>query len=152
MGQRIILVAGITLLLSFLCFGSAFCDEKNVVDNNFDSIGALIDLLKEKGVISEEEAARFIQRSRKGALPEAGQKRVITIVPEEREKECLKKITKDVAREIKKDVQKQLKEEIRDEIAGETRRLVPGWVNRIRWGGDIRLRYQGEFYDEKNKV
>lgn len=155
MGQRIILVAGITLLLSFFCFGVAFCDEKKAVDDNFNSIEALIDLLREKGIVSEEEAARFIQRSRKGAVPEAGQQRVITIIPVEREKECLKKITKDVAREIKKDVQKQVKEEIKDEIAEEMKlkRRIPStaeWTQRIRWGGDIRLRYQGDFYDEKN--
>ena len=48
MGQRIILVAGITLLLSFFCFGSAFCDEKKAVNDNFDSAEALIDRLKEK--------------------------------------------------------------------------------------------------------
>jgi len=155
MGRRITLVIGITLLLSFLCFNSGFCDEKKAIDDNFDSIEALIDLLKEKGVISEEEAARFIQRSRKGALHEAGQKRVITIVPEEREEECLKKITKDVAVEIKKDVQEQVKMEIKDEISEEMKlkRRIPStaeWTQRIRWGGDIRLRYQGEFYDGQN--
>ena len=138
MWQRITLVAGITLLLSFFCFNSGFCDEKKAIDDNFDSVEALIDLLREKGVVSEEEAARFIQRSRKGTVPEAGKQGVITIVPEE----YIEKITKDVVREIKKD--------IKDEITRETRRLVPGWVNRIRWGGDIRLRYQGEFYDEQN--
>lgn len=133
MGLRIILVIGITLLLSFFCFNFGFCDEKKAIDDNFDSVEALIDLLREKGIVSEEEAARFIQRSRKGTVPEAGKQGVITIVPED----YIEKITKDVAREIKK--------EIKDEITQETRQLVPGWVNRIRWGGDMRLRYQGEF-------
>lgn len=138
MGLRITLVIGIALLVSFFCFNSAFCDEKKAIDENFDSVEALINFLKEKGIVSEDEAAKFIQRSGKRTVPEAGKQGVITIVPEE----YIKKITKNVAREIKKD--------IKDEITRETRRLVPDWVNRIRWGGDMRLRYQNEFYDKQN--
>lgn len=140
-------MAGITLLLSFLCFGSAFCDEKKAVDDDFDSIGALIDLLKEKGVIDDQEAIRLIKRHRKEKAPEREEyeERIITIVPEEKQEEYIEKITKDVAREIKEDVQEQVKIEIKNEMAH-----AAEWTQRIRFGGDIRLRYEGNFFDKNN--
>jgi len=112
-------------------------------------IQAIIDLLKEKGVISNDEAQRLIDRASQEAPPPQP-KRIIRIEPEER-----REITRGVAREIRQEVQEQVKCEIKDEITREAREknlfgTVPGWVNRIRFGGDLRLRYEGIFFNKNN--
>ena len=159
MRYRLKVVAGLFLLFSILHLTVAFCEEEKVVDIDTDSIEELINILRDKGIIDNEEAGRFMQRHRKreAPAPDGYEKSMITIVPEEKEKEYIEKITKDVVREIKQEVRETVKTEIKDEISEEMKaeRRIPGtaeWTKRIRWGGDIRLRYQGEFYDENNAL
>lgn len=122
------------------------------------SLIALIDLLKEKGIISEAEAKQFAERlQRPENSTESQDERVITIIPADKEDEYLDRISKKVARKIETDVKEDVKDEIRFEMAKEDRemgrdRSVPDWVRRIKWGGDIRLRYQKDFYDEDNAL
>ena len=121
-----------------------------------ESIIALIELLKEKGVVSEEEAQLFVERLKKpDDQPDADEERVITIIPVEKEDEYIDRISKKVARNIETNVKDDVKDEIRFEMVREDRemgrdRSVPDWVRRIKWGGDIRLRYQGDYYGEDN--
>ncbi|MDY6989274.1 MAG: putative porin [Thermodesulfobacteriota bacterium] len=147
MRYRGILIAGLSLLFCCLHLSFAFCEEGTAVDQEMDSIEALINILKEKGVMDDAEAGKFIERHRKEKVlaPKRGEERIITIVPEEKEEAYIEKITKDVAREIKQDVQEQVKLEIKDKVT-----QAADWTQRIRFGGDVRLRYEGDFFDKNN--
>jgi hypothetical protein len=144
-GMRVILV--VSLLFTLFGFSLAFCEEEEVVHRETDSIEALINILKEKGVMDDAEARRFIERHRKEKDAEPGryEDRVITIVPEEKEDAYIDRITEEVAKEIKADVQEQVKLEIKDEMA-----QAADWTQRIRFGGDVRLRYEGNVFDDNN--
>ncbi|MDY6954718.1 MAG: putative porin [Thermodesulfobacteriota bacterium] len=147
MRYRGILIVGLSLLFCFLHVSFAICEEGTAVDQETDSIEALINILKEKGVMDDAEAGKFIERHRKEKVlaPKRDEERIITIVPEEKEEAYIEKITKDVAREIKQDVQEQVKLEIKDEVT-----QAADWTQRIRFGGDVRLRYEGDFFDKNN--
>ena len=144
-------------LLILLTTSAGFCEAP---EKNFDGTEALIEILKDKGVLSDEEAAAFIERYQKQtgeAERQAENKPVVSIIPEGREAEYMDKFTDDVAKKIRKRVTARVKSELRDELGKEmelTRSTlaVPGWVQRIRWGGDIRLRHQSDFFDENNAI
>lgn len=154
-GCQLSITAAIIAFAMIFAFGTTRVTASGPQD---ESIIALIELLKEKGVISEEEAQRFAERIQE--IPEKSapeEERVITIIPAEKEDEYIDRISKKVARTIESEVKEDVKEEIRFEIAKEDRemgrdRSVPDWVRRIKWGGDIRLRYQKDFYDENNAL
>jgi hypothetical protein len=144
-GVRVILV--VSLLFTFFQFTLAFCEEGKATDQETDSIEELINILKEKGVMDDTEADKFIERHRKDKAlkPKRHEDRIITIVPEEKEEAYIDQITKDVAREIREDVREQVKLEIKDEVA-----QAADWTQRVRFGGDVRLRYEGNFFDDNN--
>nr|CBX31632.1 hypothetical protein N47_E51440 [uncultured Desulfobacterium sp.] len=128
-------------------------------------------ILKEKHIINEEEASRFIERYRSS---DAGKERknVITIIPEDKDKEYMEKITKQVTQKVSEDLNKikldinhisdemqahsqttnqeveTIKKKIDEDISDQLRKS--SWAQRIRWGGDIRLRYQEDYFDKNN--
>ena len=56
-------LAGIALLFLFIWNVSpVFADDKTVADSNDSPVGRILDLLKEKKIISEEESAAFIRQ------------------------------------------------------------------------------------------
>lgn len=111
---------------------------------------ALIELLKAKGLISDEEAAALLQRARQEASepPAAAQSpQTITISPADKEQ-----LTNGVAKQIQNDVQDQVKAALKEAVIADAKqnKWLPDWVQRIRIGGDMRLRYQGEFFSANN--
>ena len=154
--HRWIMIAAAAALIALTATGAAMASS---ADPQAGSIVALIELLKEKGVITEQEAAQFIARivPPEEPMEEDAEERVITIIPTDKEKEYIDRISKKVARTIERDVKEDVKEEIRLEMDKEDRvmgrdRSVPAWVRRIKWGGDIRLRGQKDFYDDQNAL
>lgn len=134
------------------------CEEKA---EQLDTIEALVLVLKEKGVMSEAEAAKLIRLHRKAqAAEEKGT--VVRLIPSEKEKlkaEVVQEVKSEVKEDVKARVKEELKAEVKEELAREregilekAKEAVPDWVKRIQWGGDIRLRYQGDFYDKNNAM
>jgi hypothetical protein len=130
-------------------------------EESFDTIEALVLVLKEKGVMSEAEAAKFMRLHRKAqAAEERGT--VVRLVPSEKEKlkaEVVQEVKSEVKEDVKARVKEELKAEVKEEMARDregildkAKEAIPDWVKRIQWGGDIRLRYQGEFYDKNNAL
>jgi hypothetical protein len=175
MTHRISLLA--TILLAFpLLFGtmdSGLCAENSPPIQDFDSIMALVELLKAKGVLSDEEVNAYIEQYKEKQRVQAGKGKVITIIPEDHEKEkYMAQITEEVSRQLQDDVKgvrtelRQMsdellrrsrlaeyhREEIEQKITEDLQNQLQksGWAQRIRWGGDIRLRYQGDRFDEDN--
>ncbi|MEW6427376.1 MAG: putative porin [Thermodesulfobacteriota bacterium] len=144
---------GVFVLIGLLSVLGAGGGTAAAGDNaELNGIEALIGILKEKKIMSEEEAAAVL-----GRLQEQGQKteekKVITIMP--RGQMYLKQLSDTVAADIKDEVKEQVKYEIKDEVVreiklGENTGPVPSWTKRIRWGGDIRIRQQSDLFDEKN--
>jgi hypothetical protein len=144
---HVVRVAG----LSGLVLASLLAGPARAADTTED----LINLLKSKGVLTDQEADTFIARNRqeKAAAAPAGGGRTITVVPEG--EGYLRTITDNVARDIKENVKQEVKNELRDEIAKDVKQdaftaSVPDWTKRIRFGGDIRVRHQGEYFDSAN--
>lgn len=136
----------------------------------FNSTEALIDLMREKGLISEQEADAFLreyQRSKKDGA-------VITVIPGREKGESLEEITEKLSKELQKEVdavreslddtsqdlfqrsreakahRDRLEFEMREEVGGQLRKSA--WAQRFSWGGDLRLRYQSDYFDEENAV
>lgn len=169
------IIIGITALLFVLLMaGPGLCAEENKEEPPFeDTIEALIDLLREKGVIGDGEAEKFIKRYKSGIQGKEKGK-IVTIIPDQESKEYFEQITEEMNKALKEDVTetKDKLDYITNELMTRSRLLErktdelekklvedvgeklnnSAWANRIRWGGDIRLRYQKDFYDEKNGV
>lgn len=116
------------------------------------SIAALVELLKQKNVISADEAARIIERSATQAV--SAREPVMTARTERGEltgtpaagapmapgKAPYDQVSQQVPAQAARDMQ------IEEKIAA----AVPDWVKRIRFGGDVRLRYENDRYDDNN--
>ena len=101
-----------------------------------DSTEALIDLLRKKGLLSDQEAANLISRVEEEEKREQQEKIV-----------HIEKIKRDVKGEVRREVnpnrlRNQIKNEMVQEMNKRSASLGPSWAQRIRFGGDIRLRYQ----------
>lgn len=137
-----------------------------------DTIEEIIKLLKDKGVLGDDEAEKFIKRYKSGIPVKEEKGTIVTIIPKKDGREYFEKITDDMNKALQDDVT-ETKEELnfmKNELLTRSRLLekradelerklvedVGGklnkasWANRIRWGGDIRLRYQKDFFDEEN--
>ena len=169
---RVLTILFFTLIIGLAAGGNIYAEEENKEPPFEDTIEALIDLLRDQGVIGDEEAEKFIKRYKSGIPVKREKGTVVTIIPEQDGREYIKKITDDMNEALQKDVT-ETKEEI-DIMTNELmtrsrllerrteeleRKLVEdvgdklnksSWANRIRWGGDVRLRYQKDFYDEEN--
>ncbi len=86
--------------------------------------------MKVMGVLSPDEAGELDREYRDKYLSGA-----ITTVLENKEKDYIDRIRKDVSWEINDKIQNTMKNE---------------WIRRIKLSGDIRLRYEGDFFDKNN--
>jgi len=133
---------------------------------------ALIKFLQKKGVMSEKEAAGFIEKFRSTAPAPQKKGEVIMIIPEDQEQEAMARLTEQVTRDLQEDVQgvredaeymndellrrlrlaRMEREELREQLTEDVNNklIKSSWAQRIRWGGDIRLRYQKDHFDEDN--
>jgi hypothetical protein len=170
LSKRALVVMLCVLFLSFPM--RVLGQEENAQTEDFDGIEALIQILEDKGVMSEEEARAFVQRYKKTTIPRKESKNVIMIIPEEQETRVVEKVTDDFAEKIKQEVEtlekrydtktedlfrrtmenrrdlERLETEVGDDLKNKIYKA--SWAQRIRFGGDIRLRYQGDFFDENN--
>lgn len=168
--RKLLLVAVVFL---FFCGPTTLLGQSTEPpERDFDSIEALIEILKSKGVMSEDEARSFVERYRQTQTAPEKDRRVVRIVPEEGGPRVEEGLARDFTQEMKRDVG-ELKEEVevvRNEILRRTseneRKLTvletklnedlakkvykSSWAQRIRFGGDIRLRYQGDYFDKNN--
>lgn len=164
------------ILWGMLLCSSCLVAPATLSAQQHDSAVEIIKLLKEKNIITAEEAYEvLLQHKTNSAVvspapaesyvvqkaPVANQaapmqtvgKPVTVVVP--KGQRYLQTITDEVARDIKEEVKQQVKLELKDEIAKEVKLeaytgSVPAWTKRIRFGGDFRLRYQGDNFDENN--
>jgi hypothetical protein len=149
----------------FFNLPAAFCDE----DNQEIDTEALIELLLQKGVISEKEADALKTKVKKPKPAAPDEQQIIYIVPDDQEQ----KIVEEVKAQTKEDVQRvDEKIDRKTEDISQRQRLTERqvqdleenlnelndrmfkseWAQRIRFGGDVRLRYQGDFYDKNNAI
>ena len=100
-------------------------------------LSALIDLLREKGVLSEDEAA-LLRKRPVVDVPVAASREESSPVRAAREgDDGPVRLTTSAS---------PLTQAPPDQPSGK----LPGWLNRISIGGDIRLRYQADLFDEGN--
>jgi len=109
---------------------------KAVEETSVSGLEALIQLLKEKKIVTKAEAARFSKKLRQTEQRKKPQQ-VITIIP--RGQMYMKQLSDTVAADIKDQVKDQVKYEIKDEVVreiklGERTGPIPSWVQRIRLG------------------
>ncbi|RJP81429.1 MAG: outer membrane receptor for ferric coprogen and ferric-rhodotorulic acid [Desulfobacteraceae bacterium] len=145
--------SAILVLIMFLGgTGTGLCEPQNTGWETAESPSGqvdLIELLKQKGVISETEALQLKERS---AEKEGGVQAGDTLVsPENRA------IADQVAEKIGEQVTDRVKDRIKTEMEASDQAWldkiyvsVPEWTRRIRWNGDVRLRYEGNFYNPEN--
>lgn len=168
-GKKLSLYAVCGFLFMFLLCMEAYCEENKVSTDNFDTTEALIELLKEKGVINNEEATGFLERHKKKTT---ATRQIITILPRENQEEYIRNVSKEVTAKVTRDLG-ELKEnyEFRSEdlirrsilLEREIARLEEmiteeqkpqlqksAWAQRIRFGGDIRIRHESVLFDKEN--
>jgi polyhydroxyalkanoate synthesis regulator phasin len=129
-----------------------------------DQTRAIIELLKDKGIITEEEAASFMDRvsgqQAAETAPEA--KQPPTPVAAEMEPEAA---TTDEVQALRKETQRtteammvdqRLLERRVDDMQASTldplvdKAVKSEWTERVTLGGDLRLRYQGDYFADGN--
>nr|WP_319493783.1 putative porin [uncultured Desulfobacter sp.] len=170
---RIVPAAAICCLLVGLLWAvfvlPAMAKAETIPNGSFDTTEALIQLLKEKGVINDKEASGFLDRHRKKATS-TGQ--TITISSPGDQEAYLQQLSKDATQKVTNDLN-NLKEnyEYRSQdlikknilLEREVARLeeiiteeqMPAlqkssWAQRIKFGGDIRVRHESVMYDPDN--
>jgi len=138
------LLAGMLLISA----GEGWCQEPK------SDTEALIQLLRQKGVISDKEAREFLQRSaeKPAMAPEtrAGE-------PEALQEE-VKRLREQLDRSSEEALQRQRLadrkvEDLQTKLSDVNNKVFKSdWAQRIRFGGDIRLRYQGDYFDNNNAL
>jgi hypothetical protein len=169
MSKRLIVFILLLTMAAFLVVFESYGSEGK---GDFDTIEALVELLKEKGVLNRDEAAGFLERYK--AQAGAGPGKVIRIIPEEQEQAYMKQVTEQVTAALQEDMAK-VREDARKSAeeskakANETEERLDrletrvggdiamrlgqmDWAQRIRFGGDIRLRYEGNYFDKNNAI
>ncbi len=162
------MVAAVTVLLLAMVPCSLASGNAGSVED--DPVKALIMLLEAKGVISQDEGKQLIEQFSRRKQPSTG-KKVIMVIPDEKEEEYVARVTDRVNRQIKQDldtIQKEVsrvredyrlytakdekrQKEMEQDVQEVNRRLArTSWAERLRWGGDMRLRYQGDFFPSGN--
>ncbi len=114
----------------------------------FSPLAVLTELLKTKGVLTQDEAQKVAKKS------ESAAGKPVTLYYT-RDPKDVEKITQAVTSEIRKDFSERVKAEIKQEVIQETQKEIqsaaaPEWTKRIRFGGDMRLRYAGDYFDANN--
>ena len=157
------------LLFTQIPGATARAEDKQMASDGFDSTRALIELLREKGVINNEEASGFLERY-KEKTRSTGQ--VITILPQEDQEAYIREVSKGVTEKVTKDLNelkesyefrsddlikrsivlerevKKLEEMLAEEYKPQLQKS--SWAQRIRFGGDIRLRHESVLFDKDN--
>jgi hypothetical protein len=118
-------------------------------DFSDDTIVALIELLREKNVLSADEAASIIDRTtRQTGAKKEPEIASATVLPERAEPTA--RIDHAESRQVLTEQVRSQQESIRAIMKEEIASAMPEWVKRIRFGGDIRLRYEQDRYDKDN--
>lgn len=112
-----------------------------------NDLEAKIKELKDQGLITNEEAQRFMEK-----LRNADEVRL----PESEHIKYVKEVARQVAKDIEGSVKSAVKDELKEDILKEARLgnwltpTLPEWVTKFRFSGDIRLRYQGDYFGSDN--
>lgn len=126
------------------------CEEPKVEEESFESIEAVIGILREKGVIRPEEADAFLERYRKSKGRASAETKGTepSLTPSGKTGTAAGS-----APASAQDVESRPQGgNVGVLSSAEDSSGVADWVRRIRWGGDIRLRYDGDFFDENNAL
>lgn len=152
--HRVLIIMSLGILL---CFSHGFCQgtaTTQLREDTVENIEALVNRLRQKGVITQDEADIYIQRyqDEHRRQAEAGKG---TQPDSKMQEDLFDELAAEVAGEISDDIRLQVKKEIKDEIIQEARlsgwpRNIPSWVNSLTLGGDLRLRYHADYYDSSN--
>ncbi len=103
--------------------------------------------LKDRGLISDEEAERYLEASKRNPAAQ---------LPASDRDKYIDEISRQVAGQIKGSVQSAVKDELKADILKEARLgnwltpEMPEWASKIRLTGDIRVRYQGDYFASDN--
>lgn len=155
----VICVAMLTMSVS-VWVGTAFSENSKPSASSTDAgLEALIELLKKKGVITQEEANTFSERLKK--KPEED---IVQPEPQKEEPTDTEKIKKDLEntkekldRSVDQLLQRdrlterkleELDSKVKDDIAA--KQYKSSWAQRINLTGDIRMRYQSEMFADTN--
>jgi hypothetical protein len=117
--------------------------------SKFDSVEALIELFRKRGILTGEEAESLIRRSQKAAVREEEQKQASE---QEIKEEVQAELKEELREEVRAEVREDLKEDPKQAAEKVARASVPEWTKRIGFGGDVRLRYQGDFFYDNNAI
>ncbi|MHC1743845.1 MAG: putative porin [Syntrophobacteraceae bacterium] len=140
------IIVSICLLLAMILPASlALAKGASPAPGSQDGMGAMIELLRQKGLISPDEASALLESTKGGASghemsavlqllqhkgiisaeeaaslaaqsgASAGQQRVVSLGPGSRDEEYVRQLSKRVARELQQDIQKQVKTEVQEE-------------------------------------
>ncbi|MBU0994151.1 MAG: putative porin [Proteobacteria bacterium] len=134
--KKVFIGIGVLWWLILAC-GTGFCEEQL----DFDETEALIYILREKGIISDVEAARFLEIYTNQVAIKKSKKDQMAKEYEEKLK----------AYEQKMELQEKYVDRQFEEFKGEMLyNKVPDWVSKLKWKGDIRSRYQADLFDKSN--
>ncbi|WP_319526499.1 putative porin [uncultured Desulfosarcina sp.] len=163
--QGLPVAASILFLVCFLYAGTGICEESlsaPVSASNNKDVEALILLLKQKGLLSEEEVQDFLQRISKGQqTPESPS--MASQPSDVQDMEMLNQKIEDTNKKINQTQDNLLQrdrlnerrmDEIEEKIYEDmtVKQQKTSWAERIQLSGDIRLRYQADMYDENNST
>jgi hypothetical protein len=127
--------------------------KKEPVDQ---SIVALVALLKEKNLISADEATQIIEKSEaQSTVAKKSIQDQVRSEVQDQVNEVRDLVKNDVQDQVKTEVRNQVKSEVGEELPKEinkVERSMPEWIKRIRFGGDIRLRYENDRFDKNNAL
>ncbi len=124
--QKLMLKMGVLMMIGWLALAPAVAQA---VD-----LGALIDLLQEKGVLTAEEASEL-------------RKRPMVEVPTAAPRQPVAASRDDGAVRLSASPSAMAQGPVVEPSVE-----LPGWLQRFKIGGDIRLRYQADLFDEANNV
>jgi hypothetical protein len=144
--KRIIGMLGLSLIL--LAPIPGLCQESK------SDTEALIQLLRQKGVISEKESREFLNRS---AGKPAVEQEARTAETEQLQEE-VNRLREKLNQSSEETMQRQrLSDRKMDDLQTKlsdinSKVFKSDWAQRIRFGGDIRLRAQGDYYGNNNAL
>ncbi|GAB6907117.1 putative porin [Desulfosarcina cetonica] len=157
---RLVLIVSVTLF----CFvGILPAQERHPASLSDDQTRAILELLKEKGIITEEEATAFMQRIRGPQIPAGGQPKLTgtekTPKPEPATQQDVAALQEKFERTSGATMldHRLLTRRIDDMEAGVLDQLVDKsikseWAQRITISGDVRLRYQQDAFVDGNAI
>lgn len=125
-------------------FNSALANERNEVENLFNTTVSLIRLLVEQGALDKGKAEALIKDTEKriaegraAAKPDESKTVRVPYVPEV--------VRNEIREQIKQEVLSQAKTERWGDPGA-----MPEWVDRLKWDGDIRFRLARDLFQKDN--